>query len=388
MCTMTLPSSSPNKPKKRWRDRWLAAAIIIGAVIVYSILMATRAPKPPLQAEEQSWRVSVEPLRYGEFSPSLVLYGQTESPSTADLAANIAADVVQVNVLEGDLVKKGQLLVRLDNDDPRINLEGHQAALKHEQQLLDLARKDLVRAEQLFKEGLASEAEVDGKRQAMEQRGLAVASRKHNVEGARLTLDRTQITAPFNGRVTKVSVARGDRAQPGQVLVSLYDPQRLELRAPLPQPHLSRIQSVLAAQGSLAATVIHNGQAIQGKLVRISGAARSGSGNVDGFFRFADEHPEWDPGISLAVALELPVESGIAAIPFEALYGRKRIYIVNEGRMKGINVETLGEFREPGQKARLLVRAAELQADLPLITTQVPRAVDGLKVTTQAKPAS
>jgi RND family efflux transporter MFP subunit len=385
---MTQPSSSSNKPKKRWRDRGLAAAIVLGAVVVYAILMATRAPKPPMQADEQSWRVSVEPLRYGEFSPSLVLYGQTESPSAADLAANIAADVVQVNVLEGDLVKKGQLLVRLDNDDPRINLEGHQAALKHEQELLELARKDLARAEQLYKEGLASDAEVDAKRQQMEQRGLAVASRRHSVQSARITLDRTQITAPFNGRVTKVSVARGDRAQPGQVLVSLYDPERLEVRAPLPKPYLSRIQSVLAAQGHLDASVEANGQFIKGKLVRISGAARSGSGNVDGFFRFPGEHPDWEPGTSLAVALILPAEPGIAAIPFEALYGRKRIYIVQDGRMKGINVETLGEYREAGQKARLLVRAPELQAGLPLITTQVPRAVDGLKVTTQAKPTS
>lgn len=388
MCTMTTPRVTPPKPEKRWRDRWLAGAIVLGAVIVYAILMATREPKPPLQAEEQSWRVTVEPLRYGAFSPSLVLYGQTESPSAADLAANIAADVVQVNVLEGDKVRKGQVLVRLDNDDPRINLEGHQAALKHEQELLELARKDLTRAEQLFKEGLASDAEVDAKRQLMEQRGLAVASRRHSVESAGITLERTRVTAPFDGRVTRVAVAVGDRAQPGQVLVSLYDPERLELRAPLPKPYLSRIQTVLSEQGHLDASVDVNGQSVTGKLVRVSGAARTGSGNVDGFFRFPGEHADWEPGTSLAVALHLPALPDVAAIPFEALYGRKRIYIVKDGRMKGINVETVGEYREAGQKARLLVRAPELQADLPLITTQVPRAVDGLKVTTHAKPTS
>ena len=379
-----VPSSKP--PPRRRRDRLLAAAIVIGAVILFALLMATREPKPALQPAEQAWRVTVEPLRYGEFAPSLLLYGQLESPSAASLAANIAADVVQVNVLEGDLVKKGQLLVRLDDDDPRINFEGHRDALKHEQQLLGLARKDHVRAEQLFKDGLASAADVDAARQVVEQRGLAVAARKHNLESARLTLDRARITAPFSGRITQVAAAVGDRAQPGQVLVSLYDPSRLELRAPLPQPYLSRIQTALTAQGPLPATVEDNGSVVQGELVRVSGAARSGSGNVDGFFRFAEDHPDWEPGRSLAIALMLPAEPNVAAIPYEALYGRKRIYLVDNGRMAGVDVETIGEYREPGKKPRLLVHAAALRPDLPLIITQVPRAVDGLKVTPTGQP--
>ncbi len=387
MGQMTQAPVSPQKPRRR-RDRIVAASIVIGAIVIYSLLMVTRAPKPALQPEEQAWRVSVEPLRFGEFSPSLLLYGQLESPSTADLAANIAADVVEVSVLEGDLVKKDQKLVRLDDDDPRINFEGHRDALKHETELLELARREHARAEQLFKEGLASAADVDAARQVVEQRGLSVASRKHNLEGARLTLERTRITAPFNGRITRVAAAVGDRAQPGQVLVSLYDPTRLELRAPLPQPHLGRIQAAMAAQGSLQASVENNDAVVSASLVRISGAARSGSGNVDGFFRFAGDHPDWGPGHSLAIALNLPAETDVAAIPYEALYGRKRIYLVHEGRMKGLDVDTVGEYREPGLKPRILVRAEGLQPDLPLITTQVPRAVDGLKITTAEKPAN
>lgn len=378
------PATSIPPPHRR-RDRWLAAAIVLGAIVVYALLMATRTPKPPLEPDEQAWRVSVEPLRHGDFPPSLLLYGQLESPTTADLAANIAADVEQVSVLEGDTVRKGQWLVRLDDDDPRINYEGHQAALRHEEELHELAIKDLDRARQLFEDGLASAADVDAAQQTVQQRALAVASRRHSLQGARLTLDRTRITAPFDGRVTQVTVAPGDRAQPGQVLVSLYDPSQMELRAPLPQPYLPRIQSALTSQGRLEAVVADSSVVTHGELVRISGAARSGSGNVDGFFRFAEEPPGWEPGRSLAIALTLPAETGVAVIPYEALYGRKRIYLMRDGRMQGIDVETVGEYREPGKKPRLLVRAPELSEGLPLIVTQVPRAVDGLKVTTATR---
>jgi multidrug efflux pump subunit AcrA (membrane-fusion protein) len=292
--------AAPPSPRRFRRDRILAGIIVLAAIGGYALLMATRAPPTPVQPAEQAWRVTVEPLRYGEFAPSLLVYGQLESPAAADLSANISADVETVTVLEGDSVRSS------------------------------------VR----------------------------------------------RVHAPFAGRVTRVAVAAGDRVQTGQLLVSLYDPSRLELRAPLPQPLLPRIQAALAAQGTLAASAGQDGASVSGQLVRLSASARSGSGNVDGFFRFAQGHPDWEPGRSLAITLTLPPVPEVAAIPYEALYGRNRIYFVEGGRMKGVTVETVGEYREPGGRPRLLVRGPGLTGELPLIITQVPRAVDGLKVTT------
>jgi RND family efflux transporter MFP subunit len=376
------PPAAPSPPRRFRRDRILAGIIVLAAIGGYALLMATRAPPAPVQPAEQAWRVTVEPLRYGEFAPSLLVYGQLESPASADLSANISADVEAVAVLEGDSVRKGQLLVRLDAADPEIRVRGDEAALRHERELLALAKKDLERNEQLFKDGLASAANVDAARQTVEQRALAVAAREQSLAAARLTLERTRVQAPFAGRVTRVAVAAGDRVQTGQLLVSLYDPSRLELRAPLPQPLLPRIQAALSARGTLPASAAQDGASVSGQLVRLSAAARSGSGNVDGFFRFAQGHPDWEPGRSLAITLTLPPVAEVAAIPYEALYGRNRIYLVEGGRMKGITVETVGEYREPGGKPRLLVRGPGLSGGLPLIITQVPRAVDGLKVIT------
>ncbi|MGH8459042.1 MAG: efflux RND transporter periplasmic adaptor subunit, partial [Nevskiales bacterium] len=364
-----------NRIADRIRSLKLPALILMGALGLVMLLWLTRTPPPTLVAEEKVWPVSTEAIQLRELTPSLQLYGRVESPSAAEMGSNIAADVEEVRVLEGESVRKGQLLVRMDDADPQIRLRGDEAALTHEKELLELAKKELVRAEQLFKDGLASQANVDAAHQTVEQRALAVVSRQQSLAGAKLTLERTRITAPFEGRVTRVAVAVGDRVTPGQSVVSLYDPSRLELRAPVPAVYLARLQQTLTGAGHLLAHVQIDGAAAPGVLLRLSGEARSGSSNVDGFFRLDPPRTDIEPGRTLEITLQLTAETGVAAVPFESLYQQNRIYVAAEGRMRGIAVERVGEYRAPGERPRMLVRSPQLKDGMQLITTQLPLAI-------------
>jgi RND family efflux transporter MFP subunit len=367
----------------RIRRGKLPALILLAALGLVVLLWLTRSPPPAMQAEEKTWPVSVETIQLRQLPPSLQLYGRVESPSSADMGSNLAATVEEVRVLEGEAVRKGQLLVRLDDADARILLQGDEAALAHERELLALARKELARAEQMYKDGLASQANVDAARQTVEQRGLAVAGREQSLASARLMLERTRITAPFDARVTRVAVAAGDRVTPGQPVISLYDPTRLELRAPVPASYLVRIQQALAGAGSLPAHVQIGGTAAPGLLLRLSGEARSGSSNVDGFFRLEPPRRELEPGRTLEITLLLPSEADVVAVPFEAIYQNNRVYVADGERMRGITVERIGEYRTPDERPRMLVRSPQLRDGMQLITTQLPLAIDGLKVKPQ-----
>jgi RND family efflux transporter MFP subunit len=361
----------------------LPVLILAAAVGLVMLLLLTRSPPPAMVAEEKIWPVSTEAIQLRELAPSLLLYGRVESPSSADMGSNIAADVEEVRVLEGEPVRKGQLLVRMDSADPQIRLHGDEAALAHEKELLELAKKELTRAEQMFKDGLASQANVDAAQQVVAQRALAVVGRQQSLAGNKLTLERTRIIAPFDGRVTRVAVAVGDRVTPGQPVISLYDPARLELRAPLPAAYLARVQQALARAGSLPAHVLIDGTPAPGQLLRLSGEARSGSSNVDGFFRLDPARPDLEPGRTLEVTLQLPPEPGVVAVPFESIYQQNRVYVAIEGRMRGITVERIGEYRAAGERPRMLVRSEQLKDGMQLITTQLPLAIDGLKVKPQ-----
>lgn len=83
----------------------------------------------------------------------------------------------------------------------------------------------------------------------------------------------------------------------------------------------------------------------------------------------------------LTLRVELPPEENVVALPFEALYGLDHIYRLADGRMAALTVERVGERREVEGQTRVLVRNPELVAGDRVITTQLPNAITGLKVT-------
>lgn len=70
------------------------------------------------------------------------------------------------------------------------------------------------------------------------------------------------------------------------------------------------------------------------------------------------------------------------AIPFRSIYGNNRIFLLNDGRMKAIDVESVGQFETEQGDSLLLVRSDQINAGDQIIVTHLPNAVDGLKVKT------
>jgi hypothetical protein len=84
-------------------------------------------------------------------------------------------------------------------------------------------------------------------------------------------------------------------------------------------------------------------------------------------------------GQLLTVHLERPTREDVVEVPFRAVYGGGRVYVVEEGRMRGIDVESLGSSGD-GDEERLLVHADALTPGAALVTTHMPNAMEGLRV--------
>jgi len=116
-------------------------------------------------------------------------------------------------------------------------------------------------------------------------------------------------------------------------------------------------------------------------LDRIAGEA--GPSGVDGLFHVASDPAALRLGQMLTVRLERPARDGVIAVPFRAVYGGGRIYKLEDGRMVGVDVETLGEHRGGKDEVeRLLVRSPQIEAGDLIVTTHMPNAMDGLRVET------
>ena len=185
-----------------------------------------------------------------------------------------------------------------------------------------------------------------------------------------------------------MEVATGDRVQPGGPLIGLYDTTKVEIRAQIPTRHLRQVRDTLAGGEHLRAEAEVDGQVISAELDRLSAEVVRGSGGVDGLFVVAEGNDWLQLGRTIELLLDLPQQANAVAVPLEAVYGTDIVYRLAEDRMHALKVERLGELFTPELGNRLLVRSPELESGDQIIVTQLPNAIDGLRVRVAETPAN
>ena len=396
----------------------ILAAGIAGMVA----LVKSKPQREPLGVEEQSWTVAAAAVEPGIVTPQLVLFALVDSPRTTRLTSAVTADVKTVEVLEGQRVALGDRLITLDDREARFVLDqrnaevaeleadlehealrhrNNLAALEHEEKLLEIARREVERARNLAERNVGSRSSLDQARREEERQRLTIEQRElaigeHRSRGkqlrarlaraeaqrsrAMLDLERTRVYPPFEGRITEVLVSPGDRVRPGDRLVELFDTAIVELRAQIPLRHLPVVHAALERGETLGARAVVGGREIRAVLHRLTARVGPGSGGADGLFRVVEGNTRLQLGRTVVLTLDLPAVHGAITIPREALYGTDRVFVVDGQRMKSARVERLGETHPAGGEGGVVVRSPHLQASDRVIVTQLPNAIDGLRI--------
>ena len=135
--------------------------------------------------------------------------------------------VVEVNVIAGQEVHKGDLLVKLDPSTWQNRKEMAEAKLKSAQASRDDAQKAHERTQEVFARGAATANELDNAKYRHEIAQAETVAAQRALDEANMNLNYTQIRAPMDAVVIDKRADVGDTVSPGQVLVSLYDKMQL-----------------------------------------------------------------------------------------------------------------------------------------------------------------
>lgn len=395
--------------------------LVVSSIII--VLLAMSRPAPPVRHKKTTeYGVSVIDALKGDFQPYIPLYGFVETPMNAQITAAISSDVENVLVNDGDFVEQGQLLIQLDEIDYKLNLhdreadltdiiaqikteklqfENNQLAIKNEKTLLDLAKEQLKRASKLYKKNLGSESTLEQAKSAVEKQELSYNSRnlaldlydlrldqlkakkmrgEAAVERAKRDLARATIMAPFSGRVASVYVAAGDRVNPGAKILSVYSLEQLEVRADINSVDITTVRTELTNGNSLRAHGVIEGKNIELRLDRLSGKTEKGRAGVAGLFKITEGSDRLTLGRFIEFGLELPAVSDLFSIPLQAIYGKQRIYIAKDGVMQLVKVNKIGQHKLPNGEIRALVKSEEINPGDKIIVTQIPNAIQGLRI--------
>lgn len=145
------------------------------------------------------------------------------------ISSRILARIDEVLVRAGDIVDKGQVLIRLEQADLASRVKQARDQVTAISAQLEDARLRLERVTELRKEGLAAQADVDSARATFDNLSAQMASAREALSEAEIVLGYSVIKAPISGRIVERLAEPGDTISPGAPLLSLYDP--LSIRA-------------------------------------------------------------------------------------------------------------------------------------------------------------
>lgn len=189
---------------------------------------ASGAPSGSGSPEDRVVSVVLAPVEARDMPIYLEGLGTVAAYNTVTVKPQVEGRIDKVAFTEGQDVKKGDLLVQIDPRPYAIQLHTAQAALARDQALVAGRRRTLERDTALLKEGLATQAQVDDDRSAVEQSEATLKSDYAQIEAARLQLDYARVTAPIDGVTGARLVDAGNVVRPtdptGLVVITQVDP--------------------------------------------------------------------------------------------------------------------------------------------------------------------
>jgi membrane fusion protein (multidrug efflux system) len=278
----------------------------------------------------------------GEIYQSITVPGRIVSKQRVNVSPARTGRVVELLVKEGDQVKKGQVLARLDDRELLSRLNRAKANLTSAREGIVLAERNLDRLRRAHSKGAVArrfveDAEVD-LRTARAQAGVAV----EEVHSATLSLDSQKIKAAFSGTVTARYTEIGQWVSPSETLFTLVDETQREIEV-----HVDAADSVLIDVGQVVAV---SSDAFPGlewheTVTRLGTATDNerNSNSVKVYISLGNDAPELRFGQQVDADIRTAWNPNTLKVPFEALIsrnGQTLVAVLENGRVVLKPVET------------------------------------------------
>lgn len=171
-----------------------------------------------------------------------VITGSIQPERRADLRAEVQAVVLQVLKENGEPVKKGDVLVKLDETSIRDSLLSAQEAVRASTQALDQASRQVERLKTLRASGMVSQQAFDDAEVRRNNAQSDLSAARAREVSARQQLGRTVVRAPFDGIVSDRKVSNGDTASLGKELLKVIDPSSMRFEGRVSADKISQVK--------------------------------------------------------------------------------------------------------------------------------------------------
>ena len=320
----------------------------------------------------------------------------TVAPRTeSDLIAQVSGQIVEISpkFANGGFFKTGDMLVRIDARDYELalataNVEVTQAQLRYSQE----QEEAQVASEEWSRIGEGQPSDLVLRKPQLAQARASLDAAKARYQMAKLNLERTRVTAPFDGRVRTKRVDVGQVVGPNAPLGRIYAVDYAEIRLPIPDPELKYLDLPLyktdnpeIADGprvDLSADFAGGTHTWTGQVVRVEGEIDPRTRMINLVARVKDPYaaPETEQRPPLAVGLYVEADIGgrlvedAVVLPRAALRGTNQVLVVEDERLYFREVTVLRADSE-----RIIITSG-LSAGERVCISPLDAVVDGMRV--------
>ena len=341
----SVPSAAAAKKKSKKR-----LYLMFGGIAVLAVLIAAAVAKS--KGEEKPIQVTTEKTIVKTITHVVTATGKVQPETEVKISPEVAGELIEIAVQEGQSVKKGDLLVRIKPDFYRAQLEQQEAALASarassvlSQARLTKAEQDFKQANDLYKKQLISDAEFTAAQtnlnvaKADYESSLAQIRRTEgSVDQSRDQLAKTTIYSPMDGSISSLTSEVGERVVgtnqfAGTEVMRIANLDSMEVRVKVNE---NDIINVKVGDHAVVSVDAFPGRKFEGKVREISSSAlttgatgsaaaslaQSASDEVTNFLvkiSIVDRDAKLRPGMSATVDVETETVANVIAVPIQSV---------------------------------------------------------------------
>lgn len=402
----------------------LMLAVLAGSFVGMNRLIETTPERPARQFRPTVFTVESVVAQPAVNRPELHLFGEVQAARYVELRPLVNGEIISVhpNLEAGSHVSQGDVLIQIDPfnyhgalTEARANLAmaratlaeteariaAEQDQLSASEMQLTLAQNDLSRAESLGSSGTLTQKQIEDRRLILSQRQQAVSQRRSNlliedakrdqqvanidsltwkVQQAERNLEDTVLDAPFNGVVSSTTAEIGRYVNSSDLVASLYDDGKLEVRFTLTDAQYGRITTdtdpLIGRPVRVDWVVGTQTHSYEGIIDRIGAEVASQRGGVEVVATIDQMRSgvHLRPGAFVEIDVPDRTYSESYRIPETALYSGGLVYVIEEDRLSRRSVDVAAFDGEE------VIIVSGLNPGDRVMTTHLTQADDGVRV--------
>lgn len=276
--------------------------------------------------------------------------GNVQSRSTIAIKARIDGQLMESAVAEGQPVKKGDLLFRLDSRPYEAQLRQAEANVARDRANLDKALSDEKRFESLALKGISPKTKHEEAETSVAALRAAIRSSEAAVEIARLNMEYATIRAPIDGRVGSILLAAGNmvKANDTQAILMLTEMRPIHVAFAIPEQHVSELKARMQQPDPISVEVMVQGEdavSERGELFFINNAVDPTTGTILVMARLPNSEERLVPGQFIKARVRMTTLPQAVVVNSKAIQINQRghyVWVVSADRTAELRAVTIG----------------------------------------------